>query len=500
MGLLSRAQGTPLHLALDNNLHPPYIRFPNTSWRGVPVPFNHPGPYPTHPLDISPYTEIANSIIGRAVVLQASVQIPQRTSHLGAPGALTLESLQIPMPWLHSLCLSGPSLRYRAAPATHDFFLFNRTTPRLRHVDFTSFHPIWSDPIYTHLTYIKIKRPYSPCSVKALHNILQKCPLLARLHLETVFDDSDEETSLPVVSLPALKACIIRDKNTSILRCFRAPQLAHLVVTTVNYLMANQLSTIGAPLIDFREIVEVDIFSPSSVISLRLGALEGLITYQVDYDLDRTARRAIPTWEAQQTSLLDWITRAPLLFDKVVTLRICPVMSQTFLEGLFELVPLIKTLELYGTSVRHDHSNQNADSNFRLLHVLGTRYCTQLTEIRISVEPEYRKFEILDFLAARAAQEGGCHRLGLVVVSSANRLGTTMHSLMAQKVDKLVWKQAKPLPSYSSRRLVPVPPPDADATSPTDQDFVPWDEDDLTQGVSRPLYIDPSNSYFSFPA
>jgi len=121
--------------------------------------------------------------------------------------------------------------------------------------------------------------------------------------------------------------------------------------------------------------------------------------------------------------------------------------------------------------------------------------------MRISVYPEYRASEILDFLSARATQEGGCRRLGVIVVASTTRLRTDMHTLLAQKVDKLVWKQVKSPHWYGPRALTPVQLPDVDATSEnTVQDFAPWDEGDLTPAVSRPLYIDPSNLYFSFPA
>jgi hypothetical protein len=353
---------------------------------------------------------------------------------------------------------SGPSPKYkpgrRAAPTTHDLFLFSQTTPRLRHVSFTSFHPAWSDPIYSHLTYIKIQRPYSLCDIKTLHRILQRCPLLTDLHLDSVFVDHDE-SSLPVVFLPALKACVIRDKHAlsilSFIRCFRPPQLSHLDVTTVDYSydespLSHRCPTHRLPR-DSRGRLPNE-FSTSHIIKLRLGTPNGLITHQVDYALDDTTRLTLPTWEVQQADLLDRITRAPFLFAKVVTLKISPIMSRGSMERLFELFPHIKTLELYGSSVQRDHYNLNADSNFSLLHVLGTTYCTRLAEMRISVDPQYHTFDLLDFLSARATQMGGCRRLEVLVVSSATRLRTTLHTLMASKVDKLVWKQAKPYQSY----------------------------------------------------
>lgn len=511
--LLSRTRDAPLHIALDNNAHPPYNRFPYSPWRGwgasipLPIHFDHVGPYPTLPVDFSPHLEIANNVIGRAVVLQASVQIPQRRSYPGTLGALSIDSLLVPMPWLQSLRLSGPSSRHRAAQTTHHLSLFSQTTPRLRHVDFTSFHAAWYDPIYSNLTYIKIRRPYSLCNTKTLHTILQRCPSLTDLHLDSVFVDNDE-SSLPAALLPALRACVIRDKHAlsilAILRCLLVPQLSHLDIATVDYSIMNQLSVTDAPFVDFREVVEVDIpndFSTSSVIRFRLGTPKGLIIHQVDYELDDTTRQLHPTWEIQQTNLLDQITRTPLAFEKVVTLKISPSMSRTFIERLFELFPLIKTLELSGSSVQHDHSNQNGDSNFSLLHVLGTRYCTHLAEMRIFVYPEYRSFEILDFLSLRATQVDGCRRLGLLVVFSTTRLRIAMHTLMASTVDRLVWKQAKAHHSYGLRRLTPVPPPDVDGTMEnTVQDFAPWDEGDPTPALSRSSYVDPSGSYFSFPA
>ena len=515
MGLLSRARSAPLHIVLDSNVHPPYIRYPY-SWRRGPIPLpiqsDHTGPYPNLPTDyFSRHSEIANNIIGRAVVLHAFVEIPQRRSHLGFAGALPIESLQVPMPWLQSLRLIGTSPRHkprrRAVPTTHDFFLFSQTTPRLRHVNFTSFHPAWSDPIYSHLTYIKIKRPYSLCDIKTLHKILQRCPLLTDLHLDSVFVDNDS-TSLPVAFLSALKACVIRDKHAlsiiTFIGCFRAPLLSHLDVTTIDYPMMNHLSVIGTPLIDLREIVEVELpneFSTSHITKFRLGTPNGLITHQVDYALDDISRLTLPTWEVQQADLLERITTAPFLFAKVVTLKISPIMSRNSMERLLVLFPHIKTLELYGSSVQRDHYNLNAHSNFSLLHVLGVRYCTRLTEMRISVDPQYHTSDLLDFLSARASKTGGCRRLELLVVSSATRLPTTVHTLMASKVGKLVWKQAKPNQSYDPRRLTPVIPLDVDETSETlPRDFAPWDEGDPAPAVSRQLYVDPSNLYFNFPA
>ena len=514
MGLLSRARSAPLHIVLDSNVHPPYIRYPYP-WRRGPIPLpiqsDHANPYPSLPVDYSPrHLEIANNIIGRAVVLHAFVEIPQRRTHLGFSGALPIESLQVPMPWLQSLRLVGTSPRHkprrRAAPPTHEFCLFSQTTPRLRHVNFTSFHPAWSDPIFSHLTYIKIKRPYSPCDIKTLHGILQRCPLLTDLHLDCVFVDNDG-SSLPVAFLPALKACVIRDKHAlsilAFIRCFRVPHLSHLDVITVDYPMMDHLSVISAPLLDFREIVEVDLpneFSTSDIIKLRTGTPGGLITHQVDYALDDISRLTLPTWEVQQTDLLDRITTAPFLFAKVVTLKISPIMSRASMERLFELFAHIKTLELYGSSVQRDHYNLNAYSNFSLLHVLGTKYCRGLAEMRISVDPQYHTFDLLDFLSARASQAEGCRRLELLVVSSTTRLRTTLRTLMASKVDRLVWKQAKPNTSYDPRRMTPVVLSDVDETSETlAHDFAPWDEGDLTPAVSRPLYVDPSNLYFNFP-
>ena len=506
-GLLSRTQDAPLHIALDNNADPPYIRFPYSPWRGwgVPVPpfmqLDHAGAYPSHPVDFSPHLGLANSVIGRAVVLQASVQMPSQFSYPGIAGALSIAALQAPMPWLQSLRLSGPSSRHRAAQTTLHLFMFSGTTPRLRHVDFTSFHPAWSDPIYTHLTYINIRRPYSRCNTKTLHTILQRCPSLTDLHLDSVFVD-DDESSLPVAPLPALKACVIRDKHASsiwaILYCIRVPQLFHLDVATINYSMMNRLSAISAPLIDFREIVEVDVVNEfsGSVIRLQLETPKGVIAHQVDYNLDSTTRPTLPTWETLQTNLLDQITRAPLLFEKVVTLKIPPSTSRTFIEQLFDLFPLIKTLEVHGTNIRREQSNQNADSDVSLFQVLGTRYCTRLAEMRISVYPEYRPFEILDFLSARATRENGCRQLGLIVVSSAARLQPGMRNLMAQKVGMLVWKKATS-PQFNNPCLPRILLPDVDGTF---HDPAPWDEGDLTPAVSRPSYIDPSYSYFAFPA
>jgi hypothetical protein len=515
MGLLSRARSAPLHIVLDSNVHPPCIRFPY-SWRrgSVPLPIqsDHTGPYSSPPVDyFSRHSEIANNIIGRAVVLHSFVEIPQPRSHLGFSGVLSIESLQVPMPWLQSLRLAGTSPKYkpgrRAVSTTHDLFLFSQTTPRLRHVSFTSFHPAWSDPIYSHLTYIKIQRPYSLCDIKTLHRILQRCPLLTDLHLDSVFVDHDA-SPLPVVFLPALKACVIRDKHAlsilSFIRCFRPPQLSHLDVTTVNYPMMNHLSVIDAPLIDFREIVEVELpneFSTSHIIKLRLGTPNGLITHQVDYALDGTTRLTLPTWEVQQADLLERITTAPFLFAKVVTLKISPIMSRGSMERLFVLFPHIKTLKLYGSFVQRDHYNLNTHSNFNLLHVLGVTYCTRLAEMRITVDPQYHTFDLLHFLSARASKMGGCRRLEVLVVSSATRLRTTLHTLMASKVGKLVWKQAKPYRSYDSRRSTPALLPDVDEASETSaHDFAPWDEGDLTPVASRQLYVDPSNVYFNFPA
>ena len=512
--LVSRARNAPLHIVLDNNVHPPYIRYPY-SWRGGPAPLSiqhdYAAPYPSLPVDSLPHLEIASNIIGRAVVLQAFVEIPQRRNPLSFSGALPIESLQVPMPWLQSLRLSGISPRHKArrrAVPTHDFFLFGQTTPRLRHVNFTSFHPAWSDPIYSHLTYIKIKRPYSPCKVESLHKILQRCPLLTHLHLDSVFVNNEESLLSPAF-LPALKTCVIRDKYTlpilAIMRCFRVPQLSHLDVTTVDYPMMNHLSFISAPLIDFREIVEVDLpneFSTSHIITLRLGTPNGLITHQVAYNLDDITRLTLPTWEVQQANLLNRITTVPILFEKVVTLKIPPILSRTSMERLFELLPHIKTLELYGSSVHRVQSNLNADSNLNFLHVLGTRYCTRLVEMRMSIYLRDDPFELLDFLSLRATQGIGCRRLELLVVSSITRLRPTLHALMASRVDKLVWRQAKPSQSHSPLRLTPVLPPDVDYETSEDlaYDFAPWDEGNLTPTVSRLSYVDPSNSYFSFPA
>ena len=477
MGLLSRARSAPLHIVLD--------------WQRDPVPLpiqpNHTGPYPRLSVDhFRRQSEIANSIIGRAVVLDTLIEIPGSGGRLGISRGLSTESLRGPMPWLQSLRLISNSPNDPPEHGTtHDFFLFSQTTPRLRHVDFISFHPAWSDPIYSHLTYIKITSPYLRCDIKTLRKILQRCPLLTDLHLHHIFVDNDA-SPLSVAFLPALKACVIHDRHalsiTTFIGCFRAPQLSHLIVTTVDYPMMNHLSVIDVPLIDFREITEVELSSEfwfSVITKIRLRTPNGFITHQVNYGL--ISGFTFPAWEVQQGDLLQWITTAPLPFAKVATLKISPKMSRNSMEQLFVLFPHIKTLALYGNPVRQDHYNLNTHSNFNLLDMPGTSYCKRLTEMRISVDPQYSFSDLSDFLSARASGVGGCRRLEVLVVFSATRPGTALHTLMASNVGKLVWKQARPVQSCDPHRMTL---PDVDETG---------DEADQ-------LYVDPSNLYFDFPA
>jgi len=167
---LKRAGAAPLHIRVNN-----YRGLPPTPT--LPL-YGYPAPAPFNPFKPPPPPPDAVASIPRATVLDATFwmdQFPPGPSFQNqVEPSLKLEDLTMKMPLLRSLRLSMlPFMTPYLDNTQHPLIkvtepLFGGHTPLLRHVALTQCNINWSDPLFRNLTYLLIRRPYTPFYVSRL--------------------------------------------------------------------------------------------------------------------------------------------------------------------------------------------------------------------------------------------------------------------------------------------------------------------------------------------
>jgi hypothetical protein len=475
-GLLLRAETAPLHIHI-------YDR--NSDWVSVntsPHLWNAILPISVAP-DHDGLLDIIFDYLPRAVVLNTAVFGQGETlDFVRSSRVLDLESLAMPMPTLRSLRLSA---RYtslaadnpQAAQPSPARPLFGGITPELRHLALVQFNVHWSDPIYRHLTYLLIRWPSVRIRAQNLILILQSCPSLTYLGLESVVSTVGIDDVSASVELPSLQRLYITDDEShrllTISNHLRTPNLLECDFTSADWglFVASTVPT-GSPIDNLRLMRELTVVaSPAFRLWMFVCRLKGNKALRLHVD----RRRMALNHDEEHEYFISAMRNSILPFDQVESLT---------LEGAFTAVQLPEFLlrfpALRGLCTREFTVNSYLAST--ILDALSFGLCPQLLSIDIDEWPAIEPLSFFEWLSARSAPESGCVRLSEVVLSSRQPLPSEMRTKIAKMLDRFVWKK---LPSfYDDLQIVdPFSNPTISHTTTLDGD---WDVEEI-ENWRRPL-------------
>jgi len=426
------------------------------------------------------------AVIPRATVLDTGVY--KNLGNIGqqsqvSHNMLDIGSLTVPMPWLQSLRLVhtlSPSLPPVQQPTIP--LLFGGYTPALRHLSITNGHFSWHDPIYNHLTYLLIRRPFSRCDFHQLVNILHSCPNLEFLGLDNVLGSDD--VSQQGIALPLLERLLIAESDPyrvrALLDRLNAPNTMECDFIIPDWSLISKEPSESSPLRVIGAIREISIYSTfhhpyRCILECRADERRAL---RCQFDMNTRPQVFVVE---QQARLYEALKSSYIPFDQVQKLTLSGVFSSQMVSQFFDLFPSIETLR--ARDLRFNPVPGHLIVN-TFTDLLSVEHFSKLRDIEIgpSLAPSFAALRI--WLIARTSPKSGCSKISNVLVASHQPLSKASRVKIASIVDKFKWKKATGSLTAQSMPpvLIPAPgivtvPSQVNTTTTLEDGEDGWDED-----------------------